>query len=160
MQAKVNSEFPTPERLRAYGDLCFLYFRSPTYHDRPFRFMRWMVQVPVDLGQYKLMYADEVPRAAFTFAMLNEAAEDKLLSGMALQPAEWRSGDRMWIMDVLAPYGKGTAQGVILWIRENTPPEITTIRTLRPNPGNGRTRIVEHNRIEGSRWGARVTGEV
>ena len=122
--------------------------------------MRWFVQVPVDLGQYKLFHAGDVPRAAFTYAMLSDEAEAKLLSGKALQPAEWQSGKQMWIMDVLAPYGQRSAAQVICWIRENTPADINSIRTLRPNPGGGSMRIVEHNRIEGARWGARKIGNV
>ncbi|KNG95377.1 toxin-activating lysine-acyltransferase [Pseudaestuariivita atlantica] len=156
---QVNSEFPTPERLRAYGDLCFLYFRSDAHRDKSFGLMRWIVQVPVDLGQYKIMYATDIPRAGFTYAMLDDAAEQKLLGGTALQPAEWRSGRQMWIMDVLAPYGQGSAQQIIRWIRHHTAPDITSIRTLRPNPGGG-TRIVEHTRIDGARWGARKIGEI
>ncbi|WP_050529105.1 toxin-activating lysine-acyltransferase [Pseudaestuariivita atlantica] len=156
---QINSEFPTPERLQAYGDLCFLYFRSDAHRDKSFALMRWIVQVPVDLGQYKIMYANDIPRAAFTFAMLNDAAEQKLLSGTALQPAEWQSGQQMWIMDVLAPYGQGSAQQVIRWITTHTPPEISSIRSLRPH-GNGRMRMIELNRIDGPRWGARKLGEI
>ena len=65
--------------------------------------MRWMVQVHVDLGQFKIFHVADVPRAAFTWAMLDDAAQDKLKQGIALQPKEWKSGKQMFIMDVLAP---------------------------------------------------------
>ena len=35
MTKQVNSEFPSQDRLRAYGDLSFLYFRSDAHQDKP-----------------------------------------------------------------------------------------------------------------------------
>ncbi|KMW56067.1 hypothetical protein AIOL_001019 [Candidatus Rhodobacter oscarellae] len=159
MIEQINSEFPTAERLRAYGDLCFLYFRSEPHKEKPFNLMRWIVQVPVDLGQYRIFYAEDIPRAAFTWAMVEDAAEAKILSGTALLPAEWRSGRQMWIMDILAPFGQGTASDVSRWMKENMPQDINTIRTIRPNP-DGSARVIELNRIDGARWGARKIGEL
>lgn len=122
--------------------------------------MRWMVQVHVDLGQFKIFHVADVPSAAFTLAMLDDAAQDKLKQGIALQPKEWKSGKQMFIMDVLAPYGLGSAAQVIKWIKHSMPHDITSIRTFRPIHGTDRQRIVEHNRIEGARWGTRKLGEV
>jgi cytolysin-activating lysine-acyltransferase len=45
------------------------------------------------------------------------AAERKLITGEPLNPEDWNSGDRLWIVDMVAPY-RGLASGIVRWIMQ------------------------------------------
>jgi cytolysin-activating lysine-acyltransferase len=51
----------------------------------------------------------------FTWAYLNAAAEEKVITGEPLAPEDWRSGDRLWIVDLIAPY-RGLMQSIGRWM--------------------------------------------
>ena len=53
----------------------------------------------------------------FTWGWLNGEAEEKLITGEALEPEDWQSGDRLWIIDLIAPY-KGLPASLVRWIMQ------------------------------------------
>lgn len=66
--------------------------------------LEWLVIPPIMLRQFRLWRQGNAPLAFASWAFLSEDAENRLLSGVRrLQPQEWNSGDRAWLMDVLAP---------------------------------------------------------
>lgn len=66
--------------------------------------LEWLVMPPIMLRQFRLWRQGTSPVAFATWAFLSEDAENRLLSGVRrLQPQEWNSGDRAWLMDVVAP---------------------------------------------------------
>lgn len=155
MQHEIDAENPTEEQLQAYGALAFLYLRTDHHRDVPMRLARRMVQPPIDLGFYKVFYIDDVPRYAVTWAFLSEEAESKVMRGELLLPSEWRSGDRMWVIEIIAPYGQGTAAHVVKWLRHSLPDTIKKVRYLRADSQHKMTRVIEVTRVQGPRWGAR-----
>lgn len=91
-------EVPSDEKLRVYGDMMFLAFRSTRHARMPVATLRAYFEPPVELGQFRIFRFDDVPRAMYTWAHLTHSAERKLLAGKPLSPEEWCSGDRLWIM--------------------------------------------------------------
>lgn len=110
-------EMPSPEKLRVYGDLMFLAFRSQRHASMNVATLRRYFEPAVELGQFRVFRFDDVPRAMFTWAFLDRAAERKLVEGQPLDPADWNSGQRLWIVDMIAPY-KGLMQSIGRWIME------------------------------------------
>ncbi|AHM03546.1 RTX toxin-activating lysine-acyltransferase (type I secretion system) [Roseibacterium elongatum DSM 19469] len=108
-------ETPSADALRVNGDLSFLAFRSPRHQQMQLAVLRRYIEPPVMLGQFRIFRIDEVPRAAVTGGFLSETAERKLIAGDALDPEDWRAGDRMWIIDLMAPY-KGLTRGIVRWL--------------------------------------------
>jgi cytolysin-activating lysine-acyltransferase len=108
-------EMPSQDRLRVYGNMLFLAFRSPRHAHMPVGVLRSYLEPAVELGQYRLFRFDEVPRGMFTWAYLNAAAEEKVITGEPLAPEDWRSGDRLWIVDLIAPY-RGLMQSIGRWM--------------------------------------------
>lgn len=46
------------------------------------------------------------PFAFATWALLDEEAEKRILSGQVrLRPTDWRSGNKLWLIDIVAPFG-------------------------------------------------------
>jgi len=114
-QVLPQREVPSAEKLRVYGDMMFLAFRSARHARMPVATLRAYFEPPVELGQFRIFRFDDVPRAMYTWAHLTHSAERKLLAGKPLSPEEWCSGDRLWIMDIISPY-RGLTQSISRWI--------------------------------------------
>jgi cytolysin-activating lysine-acyltransferase len=61
---------------------------------------------PVLLRQFRVFYAPDRPIGVALWAYVNEEVEQRLKSGNArLAPTDWKSGDKLWLVDIVAPYG-------------------------------------------------------
>lgn len=149
-------EFPTQDQLRAYGDFAFLYMRSDFHRDVPLHLARLAIQPAIDLGFYKVFHNDGIPRYGVTWAFLGPEAEARLTRGEVLKPAEWRSGPNMWVIEIIAPYGQGTAAAVVKWLRHNLPDGIQTVKYQRIDRDTGVKRVIAVNRVKGAHWGAHL----
>lgn len=116
-RALPDSECPSPERMRAYGDMAFLAFRSPRHARMPVAQLRSYLEPPLLLGQFRLFRFDGVARGMYTWGHLGPEAERRLITGQQLMPEDWNSGDRLWIVDIMAPY-KGMTFSMVRWIME------------------------------------------
>jgi len=47
---------------------------------------------------------EQMPLGIALWAWLSEAAEQKVERGERLEPAEWKSGDRLWLLELIAPF--------------------------------------------------------
>lgn len=78
----------------------------------------WRLMPPLALDQMKLYLQDEKPVALATWARISPAvAERYRVSPHHLSPADWQSGDQIWLVDVITPFGG--AEGVLKDLREN-----------------------------------------
>jgi len=135
------SERPTPDTLRLYGDLFFLAMRSPRHAGQPLAALREAFEPPLVLGQVRVFRFDEVPRGIFTWAWFSPEAEQRYVTGNRLAPEDWRSGERLWLIDLVAPY-HGLTKSMVRWIM--TPGNFTDrdFRFRRVTGGNRTRRIV------------------
>jgi cytolysin-activating lysine-acyltransferase len=108
-------EAPSAEKLRVYGDLLFLAFRSRRHASMTVGGLRSYLEPTVELGQFRIFRFDDVPRGMYTWAWLSPDAERKLVEGTPLDPDDWNSGNRLWIIDMIAPY-KGLTANIVRWI--------------------------------------------
>jgi cytolysin-activating lysine-acyltransferase len=68
--------------------------------------LEWMVLPPIMLNQYRLFRIENRIVAFAAWAHLSEAVETRLQgSNPRLAPTEWKSGDRLWLIDLHAPFG-------------------------------------------------------
>ena len=68
----------------------------------------WRVLPPLALEQAKVYLRDGAPVAYVSWACLSEpVAQRYAASKHQLMPAEWRSGQAVWIVDLIAPFGGG-----------------------------------------------------
>jgi len=149
-------EFPTDDMIGAYGALAFLYMRSKRHARWPVEALRLIVQPPIDLQQLRIFNQDGIPRAACSWAHLSPEAEALLVGGEILKPAQWRSGDSMWLMEVIAPYEQGSGGRVLRAFMRDLPKKIQRFRYLRVENNNRAVKIVEFNRRESGGWHAPV----
>lgn len=112
------------KKLPALGPVIMLYLQSP---HRRFHFLsdlEWLLLPPLVRNQCKLYTKEEFPISYASWAFLNAPAEKRLMAnGGRLRPEDWSSGDKLWIIDIVAPFG-----GIE-----------TMLRDLRKNEFSGRT---------------------
>jgi len=88
------------------GTVAWLMMHLPTHKYLFLTDLEWMVLPPVAAGQFRLFRKDNMPIGYVSWARLNEDVEERLKQGVTkLQPADWTSGDRLWLVDVIAPFG-------------------------------------------------------
>ncbi len=79
--------------------------QSPLHRHFALADLEWMVMPAVLLNQYRLFHDQGRPVGAALWAFLSEEAEAKLsLTPVRLRPDEWKSGDRCWLVDLIAPW--------------------------------------------------------
>lgn len=137
-------EMPSEDKLRVYGDLMFLAFRSDRHRLMSVQTLRSYLEPPIELGQFRVFRFDGVPRAMYTWARLDHEAERKLINGDPLQADDWCSGDRLWIVDLIAPY-KGLTHSIGRWIMEKGNFSETEFLFRRVSGLNDTRRIVHVN---------------
>lgn len=114
-QALPPIESPSEEKLRVYGDMLFLAFRSDRHRRMTTATMRAWLEPPVELGQFRVFRIDGVPRGMYTWAWLSPEAGRRMIAGEALAPGDWRSGETLWLMDMIAPY-RGMAASMVRFV--------------------------------------------
>lgn len=68
--------------------------------------LEWRIMPALVLDQARLHMKDESPLAFVTWARLSaEAANRYRQAPHRLTPSDWKSGDQIWIVDLVAPFG-------------------------------------------------------
>lgn len=122
-------------KLPIMGPALWLYARDPL---KKFMFMAdidWALLPPVILDQCRLYTKDGIPFAFFTWALVNDAVDQRLRSGTPrIAPHEWQSGQHLWLVDVVTPFGK--TEEMIDELRNVQFPNLK-ISALLPDPQQG-----------------------
>jgi len=68
--------------------------------------LEWRVMPALMLDQAKLYLRGETPIAFASWARLSEAVAQRYrMPPHQLAPSDWKSGDQVWLVDVLTPFG-------------------------------------------------------
>jgi cytolysin-activating lysine-acyltransferase len=89
------------------GEIVWLLTQSPQ-HKQAFFIgdLEWMAMPPILLQQFRMFYAKDKPIGVILWAFVNDEVESRLLSGNArMRPQDWKCGDKLWIVEVVAPFG-------------------------------------------------------
>lgn len=100
------------KRLPVLGYITWLSSHSPAHRQLFVQDLEWRVFPPVILGQYKLQTDSKVgglPTAYASWAYLSEEAERTYRTTSRLRPDDWRSGERLWLVDFITPFGGAAA---------------------------------------------------
>jgi cytolysin-activating lysine-acyltransferase len=61
---------------------------------------------PVLLQQFRLFYDQSKPIGVAFWATVNEEVEQRLAAGTTkMRPQDWNLGDRLWVVEEIAPFG-------------------------------------------------------
>jgi len=126
------------KRLPAMGPVLMLYMQSG---HRRFHFigdLEWLLMPPLMLKQCKLYIEKEFPIGYVSWAFLSPEVEKRLVqSGGRLSAGDWNSGDNLWMVDIVAPFGN--VERILKDVRLNLFPT-RKIKLLTPDPETGGNR--------------------
>lgn len=91
----------------SFGASVWLWVHSPLHRDAPLHSLPTLLLPIIECQQYVLVAHQNKPVFFFSWAWLSEDAEARYLTKPALlmPEADWRSGERFWICDWIAPFG-------------------------------------------------------
>lgn len=95
-------------KLPLVGHVCWLYSQAKTHKYFNFADIEPRILPPLLLKQCKLYIQGNMgslPMGFVSWARLSEEAELKYIHTQKLRPEDWKSGDRVWVIDMLAPFG-------------------------------------------------------
>lgn len=68
--------------------------------------LEWRLTPALRLNQYRLVHKDGRPVALTLWATVSDEVDARLSKGeIRLRPGDWRSGETVWLIDVVAPWG-------------------------------------------------------
>lgn len=93
-------------KLPILGPAAWLYARDPLRRHMFMGDIDWALLPPIVLDQCRLYTKDQLPYAFVSWALVNDAVDERLRSGSPrIAPHEWQSGAHIWLIDVVAPFG-------------------------------------------------------
>ena len=97
---------------------------------------------PVILDQCRLYTKEGIPFAFFTWAKVSDDVDARLRGGQpSIAPHEWQSGEHLWMVDMVAPFGH--LEEMFAELRKDYLPG-QKVTALRPDPKqNGQLSIQE-----------------
>ncbi len=99
-----------PDIGTALGRAVLLLMSQPAYRHLFLADLEWMLLPPILLNQYRLFSTGGRIMAFAAWATLSEAVEARINApNQRLSPAEWKSGDNLWLIHLVAPFGHGEA---------------------------------------------------
>lgn len=101
-----------PNRIsEAFGAAVWLWMQLPQHRQLALKNLEKRLLEPIRQGQYVLVCTGKYnrqrdPVALMLYACLNERAESRYLRDptAALGAGDWRSGDRLWLIDWVSPF--------------------------------------------------------
>jgi len=90
-----------------FGTVVWLLMHSKSDRDIPLHALSALVLPPIKYRQFVLASEDGKPVFYLSWANLNEESEGRYLKNppVCMREGDWNSGDRMWILDWVAPFG-------------------------------------------------------
>jgi cytolysin-activating lysine-acyltransferase len=90
-----------------FGSAVWLWMHSAAHRDAPLHTLSALLLPALKSRQYALGVEGDKPVFYLSWAKLSEDAERRYLSNppVCMPEADWTSGERMWIVDWVAPFG-------------------------------------------------------
>jgi len=91
----------------AFGAAVWLWMQSDAHRDIPLHILNSLLLPAIGYRQFILGSVDGQPVFYLSWAMFDEDAEHRYLHSLpsTLPESDWGSGDRMWVIDWIAPFG-------------------------------------------------------
>lgn len=89
-----------------FGEIVWLFSQSPKHKNFFVSDLEWLVMTPILLKQFRVFYAPDRPIGVALWAYVTDEVEQRLMTGQArLAPADWKGGEKLWLVDIVAPFG-------------------------------------------------------
>lgn len=131
-------DIPSPAEV--LGHVSWLMMRSEAHRHVFVSDFEWLLVPSITLKQFRIYLKEETPFAFATWARLTAEAEARLVAGhRRLSPADWNGGDRLWLVDLIAPFGG--VEGILRDLSEKVFPN-QAFKALVPGEGGKGLRVM------------------
>ena len=88
------------------GEITWLMTQSPRHKAIPLGDLEWLLMPAILLRQFRIFYKGEQPVGVALWALVDDLVAKRIDAGdNRLSAAEWKSGDNMRIVELVAPFG-------------------------------------------------------
>ncbi len=131
---------PTKTAAEVLGEIVLLMSQSPLHKHLFIADTEWLVMAPMRLQQFRIFYDKQKPVGVVFWASVSEEVEARLAAGAnRLRPQDWKSGDRLWLVEAIAPFGG--ADAMVKDLKEKVFPG-REIKALAIGPKGREVRVV------------------
>lgn len=94
------------DRIGVLGHAAMVMMSAPQYRHLFVTDVEWMIMPAVALNQFRVWRNQNMPVVFATWAFLGPRQEERMREGVTrLAPTDWKSGDQLWLVDLIAPFG-------------------------------------------------------
>lgn len=153
MSISVDGGSPALTVSHIFGEMAWLMTQSSRHSGLPIAELAWLLMPAIANRQFHLFHEGSRPVGAAIWAMLDETNERKLIDGTFHPPladaADWISGDRCWLVDVIAPFANDVNNQADVMFGDLITGALSgrKFKMLRLDPASGERRVVP---IDGS----------
>lgn len=109
----MTQDSPTPPQsmpqktvAQMLGEIVWLMSQSPVHKQLFIGDLEWFCMPAILVEQFRIFYGPTTPAAVALWASVSEETEQRLVSGgYKLRPDEWQGGDRLWLIELVSPFG-------------------------------------------------------
>jgi cytolysin-activating lysine-acyltransferase len=89
------------------GEITWLLSQSPLHKNLFISDLEWLVMPAVLLEQFRIFYGPtQQPAGLILWGQVSSETEQRLISHqIKLSPQEWKGGDNLWLIEMVAPFG-------------------------------------------------------
>lgn len=107
-EAPIADAGPQKTVSQVLGEITWLMTQSPVHKQLFVGDLEWFCMPAILLEQFRIFYGPtpQTPAAVALWASVSEETETRLKGGaQKLRPDEWKGGDRLWLIELIAPFG-------------------------------------------------------
>ena len=99
-----QAPFPSSAGAQLVGQIVGLLTQSQAHRHLFLADLEWLIGPPMALRQFRLFHDGKQPVAVAFWASVSDEVEKELMAGRPrLRPDEWKSGNNLWLIDLVAP---------------------------------------------------------
>ncbi len=96
--------------LAVLGEIVWLMSQSKLHKSFFISDLEWFVMTPVILQQFRMFYDQDKPIGVVLWASVDAEVSARLAQGGGkMRPQDWKSGNELWAVEVIAPFGGAPA---------------------------------------------------
>lgn len=92
------------------GEIIWLMTQSQAHKQFFISDLEWLVMAPLLLQQFRIYYGADRPVGVLFWGFVDDETQKRLetqAGNAKLRPQDWKSGDNLWVIDTMAPFGGG-----------------------------------------------------
>ncbi len=88
------------------GEIVWLMTQSPAHKQLFIADLEWFCMPAILLEQFRVFYGPQAPAAVALWASVSDETQVRLISGGSkLRADEWKNGNNLWLLELVAPFG-------------------------------------------------------